>query len=392
MSESSILTEVQAEKDNLITLRRYFHQYPEASLKEVATSQVIIERLAALNIPTERIGATGVLGVIKGAAAGKTLFLRADIDALEIPDQTGTSYRSKHPGLSHACGHDGHIAALLTAAKILQQHRSEFNGTIKLAFQPAEEIGAGAKQFVKAGVLADVDQVFGLHLDSSIPVGKLVATAGATNASCDIFTIELVGATSHVGLPQKGRDALVCGAQLVTELQTIVAREIDPLDPVVIGIGEFHAGTRYNIVANQAKIKGTLRTFDPSTRAFALKRIKEIGQQVAAAHRIEFQLTNYDAAAPVINELHASQLAQRSAAKLVGAANVVTNYRKSMMADDFADFLAVAPGIYGRVGTRDAHDPATQHEHHHEAFNIAEDALVLAAAYHVQVALDYFKS
>ncbi|MDU4029224.1 MAG: amidohydrolase, partial [Enterococcus faecalis] len=175
---------IATEKEWIIHLRRHFHQYPEASLKEYETIKRIKEELLALAIPFVEVGETGVLATIEGGlGAGKTILLRADIDALELPDATGAAYASKNPGLNHACGHDGHAAALLGAAKVLKKHQDTFSGTIKLAFQPAEEIGAGARQFVEGNYLEAIDQVFGIHLDSSVPVGKLVATKGATNAS-----------------------------------------------------------------------------------------------------------------------------------------------------------------------------------------------------------------
>lgn len=387
----SIKAEIQQEKERIIHLRRHFHQYPEASLKEYETIKRIKEELQALGIPFEEVGETGVIGTIEGAKGpGKTILLRADIDALELEDATGAAYQSKNPGLNHACGHDGHAAALLGAAKVLKNHQADFAGTIKLAFQPAEEIGAGARQFVNGGFVEGVDQVFGIHLDSSIPVGHLVATKGATNASCDIFKIEVKGKSSHVAQPNVGRDAVLAAASIVVELQKIAAREVSPLDPVVVGIGVLNAGTRYNIVANQATIEGTVRTFSHETRAFVLQRVEEIATQVAQAHRTEISVFDvYDAASPLINEEQATERAQKVAAEIVGIENVITNNPQSLGADDFADFLAVVPGVYGRVGTRNLANEATHYGHHHEKFDIDEEGLILATEYHVRYALDY---
>lgn len=385
-----IQDEIQQEKDYIIALRRHFHQYPEASLKEYETIARIKAELDDLGIPYIPIGETGALATLTGGkGAGKTIVLRADIDALDLPDRTGKEYQSKNEGLNHACGHDGHAAALLGAAKILKQHQNDFAGTIQFAFQPAEEIGAGAKQFVATGVLDEVDQVFGLHLDSSVPVGQLVASPGAANASCDIITIEVTGKSSHVAQPHQGRDALLAAASIVVEVQKIVSREINPLEPVVVGIGRLDAGTRYNIVANHARIEGTVRTFSHETRAFVLQRVKEIAQEVAAAHRTSITFDVYDAAAPLINDPEAAKLAQKVASIIAGEEQVITNHPKSLGADDFADFLAQAPGVYGRVGTRDLENPETHFGHHHEQFDIDERALPLATAYHVLYALEY---
>lgn len=389
-NDQKIQDEIQKEKEYIIALRRHFHQYPEASLKEYETIARIKTELDDLGIPYIPIGETGTLATLTGGkGAGKTIVLRADIDALDLPDRTGKEYQSKHDGLNHACGHDGHAAALLGAAKILKQHQDDFAGTIQFAFQPAEEIGAGAKQFVAAGVLENVDQVFGLHLDSSVPVGHLVASPGAANASCDIFTIEVSGKSSHVAQPHNGRDALLAAASIVVELQKIVSREINPLEPVVVGIGRLDAGTRYNIVANHARIEGTVRTFSHETRAFVLQRVEEIAQEIAAAHRTSLTFEVYDAAAPLINDSKAAKLAQKVAATIVGEDRVITDHPKSLGADDFADFLAQAPGVYGRVGTRNLDNPDTHFGHHHEQFDIDERALPLAAAYHVLYALEY---
>ncbi|MHC5217003.1 amidohydrolase [Enterococcus sp. LJL128] len=390
VKEKTIREEILDIEEEIITLRRHFHQYPEASLKEYKTIEKIKAELTKLAIPYVAVGETGVLATIEGKKAGKTILLRADIDALELADKTGKDYQSKNPGLNHACGHDGHAAALLGAAKILKNHEEDFSGTIQLAFQPAEEIGAGACQFVDGGFVEQADRVFGIHLDSSVAVGKLVATPGPTNASCDIFKIEVTGFSSHVAQPEVGRDAALTAASIVVELQKIVAREVSPLDPVVVGIGVIKAGTRYNIVANHAEIEGTVRAFTHETRAFVLARVEEIARQVAQAHRTEVSdFSIYDAAAPLINEAESTQLAQKVAADIVGSENVITNHQKSLGADDFADFLSKAPGVYGRVGTRNPENPATHYGHHHEKFDIDERGLLLAAEYHVQYALNY---
>lgn len=394
VTKQSIKAEIQENSDNVIALRRHFHQYPEASLKEFETIKRIKEELEKLAIPYEAVGETGALATITGKkGTGKTILLRADIDALELEDATGKNYQSKNHGLNHACGHDGHAAALLGAAKVLKNHEEDFSGSIKLAFQPAEEIGAGACQFVEGGFVENVDQVFGIHLDSSIPVGKLVATKGATNASCDIFKIEVEGLSSHVAQPNVGRDAVLAAASIVVELQKIAAREVSPLDPVVVGIGVLDAGTRYNIVANHARIEGTVRAFSHETRAFVLKRVEEISEQVAEAHRTKIASFHiHDAAGPLINDDTATELAQEVAADIVGRDNVVTDHTKSLGADDFADFLLKAPGVYGRVGTRNLDNLDTQYGHHHEKFDIDEAGLALATEFHVHYALTYLNA
>ncbi len=380
------LTELEPQ---IIEWRRYLHQHPEASLKEYKTQKWIQAKLAEFDIDFVSVGETGTLGTIEGGGAGKTIVLRADIDALELPDETGKAYASKNAGLNHACGHDGHTASLLGVAKILKKHQLEFNGTILLAFQQAEEIGAGARQFVEGGFVEGVDQVFGIHLDSSVLVGQLVATPGPTNASCDIFKIYVHGESGHAARPDLGRDAVLAAASIVVELQKIVAREVSPLESAVVAVGVLDAGTRYNIIANEARIEGTVRTFSHETRGYVIEAVKRIAKNVAEAHRTTIDFEVYDAAAPLINDPEATELAAQVAAELVGTDNVITDNPQSLGADDFADFLAVAQGVYGRVGSRNVANIETQYGHHHEKFDIDEASLALASAYHLKYALTY---
>lgn len=385
-----IRKEVAAGAAEVVEWRRYFHQHPEPSLKEYETIKKIKEELTKLDIPFEAVGETGAIGTIQGKKGpGKTVLLRADIDALELEDAKDKPYKSKYPGLHHACGHDGHISALLGAAKILKAHEDQFAGTIKLAFQQAEEIGAGARQFVQGGFVEGVDQVFGLHLDSSIPVGQIASPTGATNASCDIFKITVHGKSAHAANPHEGIDALLAAAAITVELQSIVGREVSPLDNVVVAVGVLNAGTRYNIVANHAELEGTVRTFSHETRAFVLAAVERIARDVANSHRCTIEFENYDAAAPLINDAEPAQRAAKVAADIVGAENVITDLPKSLGADDFADFLAVAPGVYARVGTRNLEDQDTWYGHHHEMFDIDERGLAHATELHVRYALDY---
>lgn len=383
------LTELEPQ---IIHWRRHLHQYPEASLKEFETQKWIQAKLKEFDIDYVSVGETGTLGTIKGSGEGKTILLRADIDALELPDATGKEYASKHSGLNHACGHDGHTAALLGVAKLLKRHQAEFAGTILLAFQQAEEIGAGARQFVEGGFVEGVDQVFGIHLDSSVPVGQLVATPGATNASCDIFKIVVHGESGHAARPDLGRDALLSAASIIVELQKIVAREVSPLESAVVAVGVLDAGTRYNIIANEAKIEGTVRTFSHETRSFVIEAVERIARSVAAAHRTTIDFEVYDAAAPLINDPEATALAAKVAVALVGEENVITDNPQSLGADDFADFLAVAQGVYGRVGSRNLENSETQYGHHHEKFDIDERSLALASGYHLKYALTYLEA
>lgn len=390
ITDLSIKEEVSQGAEEVVTLRRHFHQHPEPSLKEYETIKRIKEELDKIGIPYISVGETGALGTLIGKkGAGKTILLRADIDALELKDEKNKPYASKHQGLHHACGHDGHTAALLGAAKILKNHENDFSGTIKFAFQQAEEIGAGARQFVNGGFTEDIDQVFGLHLDSSIPVGQVASVSGATNASCDIFKIKVHGKSAHAAQPHVGIDALLTAAAITVELQSIVGREVGPMDNVVVGVGVLQAGTRYNIIANEAVLEGTVRAFSHETREAVLESVERIATHVAESHRATVEFENYAAAAPLINDVEPAQRAAKVAEKIVGAGNVKVHLEKSLGADDFADFLAKAPGVYARVGTRNLENPETWYGHHHEKFDIDEKGLEYATELHVRYALDF---
>ena len=391
IEQTTIHQEVSAVYDYIVSLRRHFHQHPEVSLKEFETIQRIKEELDEIGIDYIPVGETGALATLPGGkGAGKKILLRADIDALPLPDQTGAPYASLNPGANHACGHDGHASALLGAIRVLKSHQADFAGTIQFAFQPAEEIGAGARQFVRGGFIDDIDHVFGIHLQSGTALGKIVATPDPSNASCDIFKIKVHGKSGHVSRPDLGRDALVSAAAIVTELQTIVSREVKPTDEVVVGIGVLRAGTNYNIIANEAEIEGTVRTFSHEVREQVLAAVERIAKNTAESHRTTIAFSNYDAAAPLINDLAAAEHAFKVAAKIVGAGNVITNAPKSMGADDFADYLAVAPGVYCFVGTQS--DEKTSYDHHHEKFDIDEKGLAIAAELHVSYALEYLQN
>lgn len=388
-----IRADIAALKQEAITYRRDFHQHPEASLKEFRTAQVIRRYLETWGVPFEPIGETGTLGRIIGTASSgdpnRSILLRADIDALEITEQTSHDFISKHPGLMHACGHDSHTAALLTATHYLNDHRASFAGTIYVAFQQAEEIGAGAKQFVQSGLLDDIDRCFGIHVDPMIPLGSVKVIPGATCASCDIFSIEVTGRSAHVSQPHLGIDAVVIGANIVTKLQQIVSRVVDPLEPVVIGIGKFQAGTRYNIIANHAQLNGTLRALNREQRKNYLKLIEDIAISEGKQFGAEVSFDNYNAANVVVNDPAVTADLQTLIADIVGEEHVIKSAPPLMGADDFADFLAVIPGTYVRVGV--ASSEQTSYGLHHEQFDLDEDALPLMVQLHVDVALNYLQ-
>lgn len=389
----NIRDEVYNLNDDIIKTRRYLHENPEPSLKEYNSARYIREFLESNNIEYFKVGETGTLGIIKGnkKVSNKTILLRADIDALEIEDKKNVSYSSKNQGLSHACGHDAHTSSLLYATKVLNSKKDEFSGTIKLCFQQAEEIGAGARIFVKEGYLDDVDFVFATHVDSSIQVGKIALVVGPQCASCDIFKIYIKGESAHASRPDLGKDAALATANIVTSLQNIISRQISPLTEGLITIGKIESGTRYNIIANDGYLEGTVRAFSKEVREYILKRVEEVSKLTAAIHNCEVTFENYDAAAPLINSKEETIYSQKVASFIVGIDNIITEREKSLGAEDFADFLAKVNGAYAKIGSQNINTSKYSYPHHHQNFDIDERALAIETDLYVSIALDYLK-
>lgn len=383
---------VLKEKTNLIALRRYFHTHPEPSLKEFHTAEKIEQKLDAYAIPHQRIGETGVYAYIKGKkGSGHIIALRCDIDALAMDDLKDCAYRSMNEGCAHACGHDAHTAVLLTAAKILKSKEHEFSGEVRFFFQQAEEIGQGARQFVNAGLLDGVERVYGAHVCSSLDVGVVSLTPGPMNASCDYFKIEVKGKGAHVSTPQLGVDALYIASQIVVNLQTIVSRNTAPVDSAVVGVGVLRAGTQYNIVAEDAILEGTTRSFTPQQRAFTNQKVEMIAKQTAQLFGGEAMVSFKDYAAPLINDEEVAYDVSKIAEAIVGEKHVIHNQTKMLQADDFADYLAKVKGVYAFIGTRNKTNPNTSMALHHGLFDIDEDALLISCNLFVDYTLDYLK-
>lgn len=382
----NIKEKVKQIEQDIIALRRHFHRFPEPSLKEFETAKKIEQELDVLGIPHVRIGETGVLATIQGGkGSGKTILLRADIDALEITEKTGLSFASENQGLSHACGHDAHTAMGIGTARILNDIKDTFAGKIYIAFQQAEEIGAGAKLFVSSGLIEDIDESFCIHTNSASKVGTILAREGAVNASCDIFNIRLHGLSAHVGKPHLGIDVVVAASQLVVSLQSIVAREISPVEEAVLGIGRLQAGTRYNIVANEAELEGTIRAYSHETRAQLKAAIERVLKGIAVTYRCEYDIKWHDAAAPVINHASCANAAVDVAREIDGVDTIIDVYEKSMGADDYAGYMVNKPGVYVLLGTQG--DEKTAFGHHHEQFDIDERSLALGVEFEVRYIL-----
>lgn len=379
---------VTEEKDYLVKMRRYFHVHPEVSLKEFGTCQKIEEELDRFGIPHRRVGETGVYAWLDGGRGpGRTVVLRADIDALAMEDLKDVEYHSQNPGFCHACGHDGHAATLLTAAKILKAKQEEFSGQIRFFFQQAEEIGQGARLFVREGLLDGAARVFGVHAASGYESGTISLTKGPQNASCDYFKITVTGRGAHVSKPHLGVDAVYVASQIVVALQSIVARNTDPLETVVVGVGVVRAGTQYNIVAEHAELEGTTRSFDTAVRSFTNQRVIDIAKQTAALYGAEAEVEFRDYAAPLVNDSGVVDEVIEVTRRFLPEEAIVRDREKELGADDFADYLAVTRGMYAFVGTHNPENPNTGVAHHHGLFDLDEDALLISCNVYVDYAL-----
>ncbi len=337
----------------LIETRRYLHKHPELSLKEYNTAKFIRNELSRFGIEYRTVGETGTFAKIDGKAPGKTVLLRADIDALPIREKTGLAFSSENEGVMHACGHDLHTAALLGAARELSARRENFSGTVLLAFQQAEESQHGSKFFEQEGLTKGYDRAFGIHISPAFPVGKIAMTRGTDAASCDYFKITLRGKSVHISKPHLGRDALAAAAELALKLPSIQPRKLDPLDSVVIGIGKLTAGTSYNIIANEAVLEGSFRTLTLETQEFLQNEVRKTAETVAALYNVDPEIELETFAYPVINDDDAFDEAYAAAVDVVGKENVITDKKLIMGfgADDFSAFARHAKGVYVHVGT-----------------------------------------
>jgi amidohydrolase len=378
---------VEKNKDEIISWRREFHKNPELSWEEIRTGNRICEELTKLNIKIKRVAKTGVLGILKGSKSGKTVALRADMDALPIQEANDIPYKSKKEGVMHACGHDGHTAMLLGVAKVLSQMKDKIEGTVKFIFQPAEENAQGALKMIKEGVMEGVDAVLGIHLWADLPVGKVSLEPGPRMASMDMFKINIRGKGGHGSMPHQGVDAIVAASAVIMDLQSIVSREISPLDPAVVTIGKFDGGTRFNVLCDEVVMNGTTRCFNTQVRDKFPAMIERITKRTAEAYRAEGELEYIFGTPPVINNPLISNIASKSLTKNFGEESVI-DLEKVMCGEDFAFFGQEALGVMAFVGARNE-DKGAKYPHHHRNFNIDEDALVVGACLYSQFVLDF---
>lgn len=371
----------------VINKRREFHQIPEASLKEFKTCRKIMDELTTMGLKPRCVADTGVIADITGAHPGKTVGLRADIDGLSVTEQTGAPYASQHRGFMHACGHDTHIAMLLGAAQILNEIRDQLHGSIRLIFEPGEEVAKGALKMIEAGALKGVDTILGLHIWSDVPAGKISAEPGPRMASADWITIDIHGKSCHGGMPEQGVDAIVAGSAIVNSIQSIVSRETTPLEPIVVTLGEFHAGERNNVVAGTAHMTGTVRTFNNDIRMKMPAILQRIIQSTAAAYRAEAVLGYEWGNSPLTNDPACAALAAKAAEKVMGY-DALYHYPQTTGGENFAEYLNLVPGAFLFVGTGNPEKGAV-HPQHSCYYTVDESVLINGSCVAAQYAVDY---
>jgi amidohydrolase len=360
----------------MVRARRRLHEQPELSLVEFDTARFVADTLATYGLDEIRtgVGRTGVLGTLTGGRPGPVTLLRADMDALPIHELTGAGYRSQRDGVMHACGHDGHVAILLAAAQTLAERRGEVAGTLVFCFQPGEEGAAGNRLMIEDGALErpHVDRTFALHLYSGLDVGTIGVRDGAFFASADEFVLTIRGRGGHGAMPQHSIDPIVAGAHVVTMLQTIVSREIAPKDPAVFTVGQFTSGTTFNVIPDEAVLKGTVRAFDAGVRASMPDRLRRIAAGLAEALRVEIEVDYHWSYPPTVNAREPNDVVRAAGRRLLGAENVV-EHDIVMWAEDMSFMQEVRPGAYFIVGSRGGDDTASPH--HNARFDIDERSL-----------------
>jgi amidohydrolase len=391
----ALKAEIDERIPDLVAMRRDLHEHPELAFEEIRTSSVVAQRLKALGLEVQtNIAKTGVVGLLRGNAGtpdAKTLAIRADMDALPIHELNEIDYRSTIDGKMHACGHDGHTAILLTVADILSKRRAELSGNVKFVFQPAEEVIGGAAPMITDGAMEDVDNIIGLHLISNYSLGRVGVRAGAVFASADTLEMIVHGKGGHAAMPHGTVDPIVIAAYITTTLQTLISRETSPFSPAVITIASIHAGSAFNIIPEQAVIKGTMRAFSNDQREYLLRRIQEVAQGVATAMGGSCTVNWFDGCPPCINDPAMTEVVHKAAVATVGTQAV--DEAEDVMttgSDDMACFLNVVPGCYFIVGAQNE-EKGAKYPHHHPRFNIDEDALPIAVEVLTRATLDFLQ-
>lgn len=370
------------------SIRRYFHRHPEVGFKEEKGARCIQDRLIELKIPFRAgVAGTGVVASLgERNAGGKHLALRADMDALPLQEKTGLPFASVHPGVMHACGHDGHVAMLMGAAALLKD--IDLGGRVDLLFQPAEESGRGASRMIREGVLDGVQAIFAGHIDTHFATGLIMADQGIICAWADSFTVQIRGRSGHAARPHEAADAVVASASLITALQTLVSRETNPNHSAVVSVGMVRAGVAHNVIADEAVLEGTLRATDPESRERTIAGIQRIVAAIGTLHGVETEVNFSDSLPAVINSAVATRIAQKAARAVVGGEGVVSQGSPSLGGEDFSFYQQQVEGCLVRFG---AEVQAGAGPAHSATYDFDENVLTIGAAWLACAALQWLR-
>ena len=378
------VAEFKKYEDEVIRLRRDFHMHPELGFEENRTSGIVRDYLNDLGIETRVMAKTGVVGEINNGG-NKRIAIRADMDALPINEENDVPYRSIYPGKMHACGHDAHTAMLLVTAKILSQ--MEFEGNVRFIFQPAEEGLNGARRMVEEGAIDGVDSIFGLHVWANLPTGNIAISAGPVLANVDLFRVVIEGKGGHGASPHETVDPIVASSYIISSLQSIVSRNVDPMKSAVITVGKINGGTAFNIIPENVEFEGTVRTFDEDVHNLIEKRISELIENEAKAFgakgKIEYRHLNY----ATVNDENLARIGRKVAARIMN----VVEQEPDMGGEDFSEYARIIPGLFAFLGTRNE-EKGIIYPHHNPRFNVDENALIYGVAFEVNMAIELLKN
>ena len=389
MAQPDFRQEAEQYFDYMVEQRRDFHRHPELGFEETRTSGIVADTLTELGMEVQRgVGQTGVVGLLEGPRPGPTLLVRFDMDALPIQEENRLDYASQNPGVMHACGHDGHTTMGLTLAKIFARYQENMAGTIKFVFQPAEEGLGGAFAMIADGVLDNPrpDAALAMHLWTPEDYGKVRVVDGPCMASSSVFTITVQGRGGHGAAPHLSTDPILAAAQIVTALQSIVSRNVNPQDSVVVSIGQFTAGTTFNVIPDRAMLKGTVRSYNNDLHRMIYRRILEMAHNMAIAFSCEATMETIAIVAAVDNNPVPTAVVREAAVKVMGAENIVEH--RTMASEDMGYILEEIPGCYFFIGARNEEKGFT-FPHHHPRFNFDERAMMDGVAVMGQAIADY---
>jgi amidohydrolase len=382
--------EAETLREQLVAWRRDFHMHPEMAFQERRSARVIADHLRELGYQVQTgVAKTGVVALLGGQRPGPVVMVRFDMDALPITEENETDYVSQNPGVMHACGHDGHMAMGLGVATLMMKRRDEMRGTLKLVFQPAEEGANGAEEMVKDGVLENPrpDVVLTTHVWNETPVGLVAVSPGAIMAAAEKWNCTVRGKGGHGALPHLTVDPIVAAAQIVTGLQTVVSRNVSPLEAAVVAVGAIHGGSAFNVTPPQVEMTGTIRTYDPATRETVLCRVRQVIEGVAAACGATAELEIIPLTPAVVNDAEVTEVVRAAAEAVVGPENVLSGER-TMGSEDASLFMQDIPGCYFFVGSANA-ERGLDAPHHNPHFDFDEDALPLGVAVLMQAVAHY---